>query len=116
MPNYINMMLNAMAEYPSMFKNTHIKKEKQLDAELISVPIDGLPEILLGYAAFPKTDWGRKMVAKVNPMLRDLMSSDQFLDAQLFWLDQQGQERIRKLYHRHAVQYGRGSKAESQAD
>jgi len=54
------------------------------------------------YIVFPKTDWGKKVVAEVDDILRDFVKTDEFRSYYEFWLDNAGerlyQKRIRKLY------------------
>ncbi len=77
----------------------HLEKSKS-QSQLVIIPVKGMPEYILGSFAFPKTAWGRAMVAHTNQILRRHRNSIGFHKVYERWLDKEGIRRYRGLVER----------------
>lgn len=63
---------------------------------IIYLPIAGMPEYILGYIGFPKNEWGKTIIKKINTILEKHRNTHEYQDAYEFWLDENSVERYRK--------------------
>ena len=64
--------------------------------DIVSIPVEGMPDYLLGYIGFPKNEWGRSVMSKVNAVLMKNRSTPAYRAAYEFWLDENSINRYRK--------------------
>ena len=62
---------------------------------IASIPVRGMPDYLLCYFAFPKTQWGKSTVKRVNTVLKKHRNSEKFHKLYEFWLDDMAKETYR---------------------
>jgi len=71
-------------------------KAKDNGLEMVSLPVKGMPRYQIGYVAAPKTQWGRDILKKINPLIRKYRTTREFQSAYEFWLDEKSITRYRK--------------------
>ncbi|MCP3926001.1 MAG: TIGR02285 family protein [Desulfobacterales bacterium] len=82
---------------------TYFLKKLKKKENVISVPIKGMHEYLLVYFVFPKTKWGKKVVIKVNTILRKHRNTELFHKSYEYWLDNMG----KKIYRKYVKEFYR---------
>ncbi len=73
-----------------------LKISKRKDV-IVSIPVEGMADYIPGYYALPKTTWGKKMVKRVNIVLKKYRDSEEFHKTYEFWLDERSRAFYRKI-------------------
>ena len=64
--------------------------------DVVCLPIEGMPDYLLGYVGFPKNEWGKAIIAKINPIIKSNRNTPAYHSAYEFWLDEISINRYRQ--------------------
>ncbi len=64
--------------------------------EILFFPVDGMPEYTLNYVGFPKNEWGKNIISKVNVILGKYRQTSEFHKFYESWLDEASKKRYRK--------------------
>jgi uncharacterized protein (TIGR02285 family) len=67
--------------------------------DYVSVPIKEDTRTILSYVACPKTQWGQKVIARVNDILDEEMKKESYLNLLLRWAPLQHMTKITELYN-----------------
>lgn len=62
---------------------------------LLCLPVDGMPEYYKGYIGFPKNDWGKKNIKKINSIIEKNRNTTEYHAAYEYWLDENSIMRYR---------------------
>lgn len=58
------------------------------DKDMMSIPIQEMAPYVLIYAAFPRNEWGKRMVDQINPVIREFRNTQTFHKTKERWLDE----------------------------
>ncbi len=72
-----------------------MKGEEVLSENIISLPVEGMPEYLLAYVIFSKGDFGEKVIKEIDIFLEDIIRQKEFHEKYEFWLDEETIKRYR---------------------
>lgn len=78
--------IHYVIEYPVIAN--YNKEIGYIKEDIISIPVEGMPEYLSIYFCFPKTPWGAKLRDDVNKILLEYRHTDEFLNYYGSWLNQ----------------------------
>ncbi|MCP4022287.1 MAG: TIGR02285 family protein [Desulfobacteraceae bacterium] len=70
-------------------------KETGQSKDIVCLPIEGMPKYVIGYIGFPKNDWGKTIIEKVDMILKQHRNSPEYRAAYESWLDELSIERYR---------------------
>lgn len=85
-------------EYPVIAN--YSKNIGYINDEIVSIPIEGMPEYLGVYFCFPKTLWGERIRDDVNKILLEYRHTDEFLNYYGSWLNDEQNKRYREIAKR----------------
>jgi uncharacterized protein (TIGR02285 family) len=69
--------------------------------DIISIPLKEHPNLVPVYVGCPKTIWGRKIIAKLNPIILKLRLKPDFYGIYKEWMDLSAWERYKKMIPVH---------------
>jgi uncharacterized protein (TIGR02285 family) len=97
----LKMLMASRIDYSILYpyEVQYVARSMQTKQEMISLPIKGMPPYGLIVAVAPKNAWGKRVIAKINAVLRPARNTLQFHTGKEAWLDDPSKER-----HRHYVQ------------
>lgn len=79
----------------------YIHKKMDVGDSVINIPIRENMEYTMGYAACPKNEWGRGVIAEIEKILKERRNTDEYRDIFEKWLDKGSIDRFRKAYSEH---------------
>ncbi len=64
-----------------------IARKLGLEDRMINIPLAESGNIMYGYLVVPKTPWGKKLILRVNEILREKRPKKEYREALEFWVD-----------------------------
>lgn len=87
--------IDVLLGYP--IEAAYWAKENLRAAEPVYYPVqESTIHLTVGYVGCPDTEWGRRVIARINTVIRERRATD-FIDFYGMWLDSETREKHRKL-------------------
>ena len=86
--------IDCIVGYPN--EGQYYAKQSENNIDITCLPVEGMPDFVLGYIAFPKNEWGKAIIQKINPILKTYRNTQQYHAAYEFWLDDNSIRRYRQ--------------------
>ena len=64
-----------------------VLNELQLPTQFISLPLYGLNSLIPVYVGCPKNEWGKKIIAKLNPYFKNTRQNEDYYNDYVRWLN-----------------------------
>ncbi|MBN1984193.1 MAG: TIGR02285 family protein [Chitinivibrionales bacterium] len=96
----MGMLMENRFDYTIMFpwEAKYIKETLEKKDEIVSAHIEGMPPYALIQAAVPKNEWGKQVLAIINPALQKYMATEEYHKVKEYWLDENSKVFYRKLF------------------
>jgi uncharacterized protein (TIGR02285 family) len=92
------LMLKGRLDYILCYPNEARYYAKQLgeNEKIVWLPLEGMPKHTLCYVGFPKNEWGKNIINKINPILMKHRNTPEFHNSYESWLDEVSKKRYRE--------------------
>jgi uncharacterized protein (TIGR02285 family) len=99
----LRMLFSDRIDYTLMYpwEAMYVARSLGRERDLVSLPVEGMPEYILGVGACPKSEEGVRVVALVNAAFLGFRNTPEYHALKEYWLD----ERSKALYRKYVQQY-----------
>lgn len=89
--------LDYIIEYPSQVM--FISKEKKLSGQFYTISLEEAPNYTVSHVVCPKNSWGKKLIEKINVVLKNGRSTNQYYSFIERWVDERKRKEFREAYN-----------------
>ncbi|WP_159876411.1 TIGR02285 family protein [Aquitalea denitrificans] len=94
--------VDYIISYPDEINWFSRKLQLPAEQKFVYLPIAGLPEYTIGYVGCTKSEWGRKVVRRVNEIVARAGKRPPWIDAEARWLDPEAARRYEDVFVRRS--------------